>query len=110
MMVDENGPHYFVAFQTPGPNWVEGVKYNEQPEFMTHVGYMTEMQDKGETVLSGPFMLKAGGLNGDLDNGGMTIFKAADLAEATKIATGDPTVKSGMLNVEVKMFWVPFHE
>jgi uncharacterized protein YciI len=39
----------------------------------------------------------------------MTIFKAKDLAEATRIANDDPTVKSGLLNVEVKMMWVPFH-
>jgi uncharacterized protein YciI len=108
-MIDENGPHYFVAFQTPGPNWVHGVKYNEQPQFSSHAGYMTELQEKGLTILSGPFMEKAGGLNGVLADGGMTIFKAADLDEATTIATDDPTVKSGMLNVEVKMFWVPFH-
>ncbi|MDO6415417.1 YciI family protein [Sphingomonas sp. BIUV-7] len=109
-MIDENGPHYFVAFQTPGPNWVRGVKYNEQPDFFDHVGYMTKMAEKGLTILSGPFMERAGGLNGVLADGGMTIFKAADLQEATKIATDDPTVKSGMLNVDVKMFWVPFHE
>lgn len=109
-MIDENGPHYFVAFQTPGPKWVNGVKYNEQPDFPIHVRYMTELSEKGLTVLSGPFMEKAGGLNGVLADGGMTIFKAAHLAEATKIATDDPSVKSGQLNVEVKMFWVPFHE
>jgi uncharacterized protein YciI len=109
-MVDENGPHYFVAFQTPGPNWVQDVPYNEQPEFMAHVGYMTELQARGLTVLSGPFMKEAGGLNGVLDDGGMTIFRAADLAEAIRIGTDDPTVKSGMLNVAVKMMWVPFHE
>lgn len=40
----------------------------------------------------------------------MTIFKALDLEEATRIATDDPAVKSGLLNVEVKMFWVPFHK
>ncbi|GJH17674.1 cytosolic protein [Caballeronia novacaledonica] len=108
-MVDENGPHYFVAFQTPGPKWIQGVKYNEQPDFMKHVGYMIEIQEKGLTVLSGPFMEKAGGLAGVLADGGMTIFKAADLAEAQKIATDDPAVQSGLLNVEVKMFWVPFH-
>ena len=108
-MIDENGPHYFVAFQTPGPNWVQGVKYNEQPGFMDHVGYMIEMQEKGLTVLSGPFMEKVGGLNGVLADGGMTIFKAADLEEAIKIGTDDPTVKSGLLNVEVKIMWVPFH-
>ena len=109
-MIDENGPHYFVMFQTPGPNWVPGVKYNEQPEFTDHVGYMTELHDNGRTVLSGPFMLEAGGLDGVLEEGGMTIFRAADLAEAKKIALNDPTVRSGMLNVDVKMFWVPFHE
>jgi uncharacterized protein YciI len=108
-MVDENAPHYFVAFQTPGPKWIQGVKYNEQPDFMKHVAYMDEMHEKGQTVLSGPFMEKAGGLSGVLEDGGMTIFKAADLAEAKRVATDDPTVQSGMLNVEVKMFWVPFH-
>jgi uncharacterized protein len=109
-MVDENGPHYFVAFHTPGPNWLQGVRYNEQPEFMTHVGYMTELQEKGLTVLSGPFMKEAGGLNGVLEDGGMTIFRAASLEEAKRIGSDDPSVKSGMLNVEVKMFWAPFHE
>ena len=48
--------------------------------------------------------------SGVLEDGGMTIFRAADLTEARKIATDDPTVQSGMLDVEVKMFWVPFHE
>ena len=108
-MIDENGPHYFVAFQRPGPNWVQGVQYNEQPEFMRHVNYMMTLQEQGLTVLSGPFMKEAGGLNGVLADGGMTIFKAADWAEAIRIGTEDPTVKSGMLDVEVKMFWVPFH-
>lgn len=109
-MVDEHGPHYFVAFQTPGPKWVTGVPYNEQPEFMTHVGYMTELQERGLTVLSGPFMKKAGGLAGVLDDGGMTVFRAADFSEAVRIGNDDPTVRSGMLNVDVKMLWVPFHE
>lgn len=108
-MIDENGPHYFVSFQTPGPNWVQGVKYNEQPEFMNHVRYMDELQEKGLTILSGPFMEKAGGLNGVLEDGGMTIFKATDLDEAIKVSMDDPTVRSGMLKVAVKMFWVPFH-
>ena len=32
-MVDEKGPHHFVMFQNPGPKWIDGVPYNEQPEF-----------------------------------------------------------------------------
>lgn len=55
-------------------------------------------------------METVGGLNGVLADGGMTIFKAADLEEATKIATDDPSVKSGQLAVAVKIFWVPFRE
>jgi hypothetical protein len=39
----------------------------------------------------------------------MTIFEAADYDAAVRIATDDPTVKSGMLKVEVKTLWVPFH-
>jgi uncharacterized protein YciI len=109
-MIDDNGPHYFVSFQTPGPNWVQGVKYNEQPEFARHVQYMSELQDKDRTVLSGPFMEKAGGLDGVLEDGGMTIFKAADMDEAVQISTDDPTVRSGMLSVDVRMIWVPFHQ
>ena len=70
---------------------------------------MNELHEKGLTTMSGPFMKKAGGLNGELDEGGMTIYKAADFEEARKIANDDPTVRSGMLNVEVKMLWVPFH-
>jgi uncharacterized protein len=65
---------------------------------------------KGKIVLSGPFMEEPGGLAGKLANGGMAILKAADLKEATKLGTDDPTVQSGMLKVEIKTFWVPFHD
>lgn len=107
-MVDEKGPHYFVAFHSPGPKWVEGTPYNEQPEFMTHVEYISKLHDEGKVVLSGPFMTETGGLAGKLADGGMAILRAADLEEATRLGTDDPTVKSGMLKVEMKIFWVPF--
>jgi uncharacterized protein len=54
-------------------------------------------------------MEEPGGLAGKLADGGMAILKAADLKEATKFGTDDPTVRSGMLKVELKTFWVPFH-
>lgn len=109
-MIDENGPHYFVAFHSPGPNWVDGSPYNEQPEFMDHVNYISACHDAGAIVLSGPFMQTPGGLAGKLASGGMAIFKAADLEEATRLGTNDPTVRSGMLKVDIKMLWVPFHD
>ena len=108
-MVDENGPHYYVVFHSPGANWVAGVAYNEQPRFLDHVNYISACHDKGQIVLSGPFMEAPGGLAGKLAPGGMAIVKAADLNEATKLGMDDPTVQSGMLNVDVKTLWVPFH-
>jgi uncharacterized protein len=108
-MLDENGPHYFVVFHSPGPNWVEGTAYNEQPRFMDHVHYINGCHDEGKIVLSGPFMESPGGLGGVLASGGMAIFKAANIEEATKLGTDDPTVQSGMLNVDVRTWWVPFH-
>ena len=109
-MIDEDGPHYFVVFHNPGPKWVEGTSYNEQPGFQDHVAYISDCHDKGRIVLSGPFMKTVGGLSGKLASGGMAIFKAADLEEATRFGTDDPTVRSGMLDVEVKTWWVPFHD
>ncbi len=50
-----------------------------------------------------------GGLNGKLEDGGFTILNVGSLEEATKIGTDDPTVKSGLLNAEIKTLWVPFH-
>ena len=108
-MIDQNGPHYYVVFQTPGRNWVEGTPYNEQPGFMDHVNYVSTLHDEGKVILSGPFMKEEGGLSGKLEDGGFTIFKAADLAEGTRLGTDDPGVRSGLLNVEIRTLWVPFH-
>ena len=78
-MVDKNGPTYFVVFHSPGPKWVAGKPYDEQPEFGDHVKYMEECHARGKIVLSGPFMEGVG----VMAPGGMTVFRAADLAEAT---------------------------
>ena len=60
-------------------------------------------------MTSGPFMETPGGMAGTMASGGMAIFKAANLEEATRLGTDDPTVQSGMLHAEVKTWWVPFH-
>ena len=69
-MVDQNGPTYFVVFQSPGPKWLAGTPYNEQPEFSNHVKYMEECHSKGKIVLSGPFMESVGVMAA----GGMTVI------------------------------------
>ncbi|MFE3270358.1 YciI family protein [Streptomyces sp. NPDC059215] len=106
-MPDMDGPTYFIVTQSPGPKWVEGVVYNEQPEFGVHVAYMEEVFNTGNVVLSGPFMESPGGV---MASGGMTILKNVTLDEANSIASEDPTVKSGMLNANVTPWWIPFHD
>ena len=54
-------------------------------------------------------MQTPGGMAGTMASSGMAIFRAADLEAATRLGAEDPTVQSGMLNVEVKTWWVPFH-
>ena len=105
-MPDMNGPTYVILTQTPGPTWVEGTDYNEQPDFWTHVQYMEEIFATGKMVLSGPFMETIGGSSAD---GGMTILKDVTVEEAEAIALADPT-DGGMINTTVKPWWIPFHE
>lgn len=65
---------------------------------MDHVNYMAAFMADKTLVIGGPF----------LDNsGGMMVCKTADLEEAKRIATEDPAVKAGLLNVEVKAWMVP---
>jgi len=73
---------------------------------MDHANYISDCHNKGKTVMSGPFMETPDGMA----SGAMAIFKAADLKEVTKLGTDDPTVQSGMLNIDVKTWWVPFHD
>jgi uncharacterized protein len=77
---------------------------------MDHAQYISRLHDEGKIVLSGPFMNKPGGLSIELAEGGMAILKADNLENAIRFGTEDPTVQSGMLNVEVNTFWVPFHD
>lgn len=47
---------------------------------------------------------------GGIASSGMAIFRCSNLTEAIELGTQDPTVQSGMLTVEVRPWWVPFHE
>jgi uncharacterized protein len=104
-MIDKNPPTYFAVFHTPGSGWDAEKSYDRQPGFPAHVQYMDECFNNGIVVLSGPFLERDGGMA----SGGMLILKSESLEEARAIAVADPTVKSGMLQVEVKPWAVVFH-
>lgn len=109
-MLDANGPHYFVVMHSPGPAWVPGTAYNDQPDFQKHADYISGLQDQGKIVISGPFMKVPGGLSGTLADGGMAVLQASNLEEAIGLAIDDPTVRSGMIEAKVRTMWVPFHD
>jgi uncharacterized protein YciI len=91
-------PRYCVLFHSPGPNWKEGLTFQEQPGVMEHVKYMRQQWQEGLMVMGGPFLD---------DSGGMMIFSDADIEKARLIASADPAVKSGLLTVTVKLWMVP---
>lgn len=89
---------FCVLMHTPGVNWKEGVPFREQPGVEEHVKYMSKQLEDGFLLMGGPY----------LDNsGGMMICKTDDIAKAKEMAEADPTVKSGLLKVEVKQWMVP---
>ncbi len=84
---------FYSLFHTPGPRWVEGVGFREQPGVAEHVKYMAQQLQAGRLLLGGPFLD---------DSGGMMVLRAETQEEAVAIAEEDPTVANGLLRVEVK--------
>ena len=58
-----------------------------------HVEHLKELNGKGKLVLCGPFTDYPGG---------MVIFSADDLEEATRIAQSDPFIASGCKSFELR--------
>lgn len=90
---------YFVLFHSPGTKWIDGVGFREQPGVMEHVQYMADFQATGSMVIGGPFLD---------DSGGMMVLRAENQDEAEAIANADPSVKNGLLKVQVKPWMVVF--
>ena len=65
---------------------------------MENVKYMRQQFEKDLMVMGGPFLD---------DSGGIMIYSGADIEKAKELANADPAVRSGLLNVEVKLWMVP---
>lgn len=85
----------FVIVHTPGPTWVPGKSFFEQPGLQAHVDHYRQLLTQGKLVLGGPFL--------DGAAGGMMV-PAAGLAqkEIEEFAQADPAVRSGLLRAEVR--------
>ncbi|MRD48507.1 hypothetical protein GHT07_14565 [Caenimonas koreensis DSM 17982] len=85
----------FVVFHRPGPAWVAGVPFREQPGLQAHVDHYRVQAAAGKSFGGGPFL--------DETSGGMMVFRVGVSREDVEaVASSDPTVMSGLLLFEVR--------
>ena len=65
-----------------------------------HLAYRAGLKREGKLVANGPL-----GEQSDISMRGLSIF-ATDLAEATRLSDGDPSVQAGRLAYDVMEWWV----
>ena len=89
----------YVVLHRPGPAWQRGVDPREQPGVGAHVAHYRLLQEQGKLDLGGPFLGPEGG--------GMMV-PAAGVAEAEirAFAAADPAVAAGLLEFEVRPWYV----
>ncbi len=91
-------PVRYVVFHKPGPGWLPGVDFREQPGVQEHVKHYLKLSQDGKLAMGGPF----------LDNSGGMMIPTADVTfeDIKAFAESDPAVKSGLLIVEIKPWMV----
>ncbi|MFS4483355.1 YciI family protein [Hyunsoonleella sp. 2307UL5-6] len=88
---------YFMAFLKTGP--IRGQNEEEAIELQKeHVAHLSKMYRLGYADISGPF-----GDDGNIR--GITIYNVPTLKMADSLASSDPMVKAGRLEIEIHPWW-----
>ncbi len=88
-----------VVLHSPGPNWKQGVDFREQHGVMDHVEHYAKLYNDGKLLFGGPFI--------DSDSGGIMIATEDVTREELELfASSDPAVIAGLLNFEVKTWYI----
>ena len=86
---------WFVLLHTPGPAIAPGQNVFEHPGIGEHFAFLRRMGEAGRLVAAGPL--------GDARGEGMTVLRAADAAEADRLAReDDQSVVNGVLDVRIR--------
>lgn len=89
---------YFIVFLKSGPersqNSEEAARLQQE-----HLQYLGNLYEEGIIVLNGPT-----GDEGDIR--GFSVYSTATIEEAEDLASADPMVQAGRLEVEVKPWWL----
>lgn len=89
-----------IVMHRPGPGWLPGVDFREQPSVMAHVLHYRKLFEEGKLEIGGPFLAP--------DKGGMMI-PTPDMGRDAleQFAAADPAVQSGLLVAEVIEWYTP---
>jgi uncharacterized protein YciI len=79
---------------SPGPAWVSGVPFREQPGVEHHLATMKGWLEDGHLVMGGPFL--------DEDGGGVAIVCFDSVEEADAAAQADRAVKEGLVTARTR--------
>ena len=85
------GPLYYMLVLRPGPNWIKGKPYTQQP-LLPHGKYLQSLYDRRVLVIAGPFLD---------DAGGFVILDCPSEAAAKAIAADDPATRAGVFINEI---------
>lgn len=83
-----------VFFVLPGPAAPPGKSLLEIREMREHGAHIVKLHEAGKIVLAGPYLDGTGGFG--------VAAETVDAEELKRLFADDPTVKSGLLKVEVK--------
>ena len=88
----------FIVFHTPGPAWLPGVDFRQQPGVQDHVRHYSLLFEEGKLELGGPFLSP--------DSGGMMVTtKGVTREEIEAFAASDPAVMSELLLFEIRPWY-----
>ena len=89
---------YFIVFLKSGPersqNSEEAARLQQE-----HLQYLGNLYEEGVIVLNGPTE-DAGDIRG------FSVYSTATIEDAERLASSDPMVQAGRLEVEVKPWWL----
>jgi uncharacterized protein YciI len=82
----------------PGPQWLPGVPFREQPNVEQHFATMKSWLDDGRIIVGGPFL--------DDQGGGVIVTRFDSVEDATAAASADAAVKAGLLTFVVRPWFL----
>ena len=92
---------YQLVLLKRGPAWTPERTPETAALQEKHLAHLGRMSEEGVMLLAGPF-----GDQADESLRGACIYRVASVDEARRLASEDPAVKAGRLQVEVVTWWV----